>query len=129
LVKSIQDKQLSNVVIATGDVHQNIVGYVPARDEEPDRNQVATEFVCTSISSLGDGRDVKVRGPDWRPIIARNPNVLLANGQRGYQVFDVTPGEWRTDIMKVDKVSDHSGQLSRLASFTIESGSPLAISS
>lgn len=127
LVKSIQDKRLSNVVIATGDVHQNIVGYIPARDEEPDRDQVATEFVCTSISSLGDGRDVKVRGPDWRPIIARNPNVLLANGQRGYQTFTITPREWRTDIMKVDKVSDHSGQLSRLAAFTIEAGSPLAI--
>lgn len=127
LVKSIQDKQLTNVVIATGDVHQNIVGYIPARDEEPDRNQVATEFVCTSISSLGDGRDVKVRGSDWRPIVAGNPNVLLANAQRGYHAFTITPREWRTDIMKVDKVSDHSGQLSRLASFTIEAGSPLAI--
>jgi hypothetical protein len=28
--------------------------------------------------------------------------------------------------MKVDKVSDHSGALSRLASFTVEAGSPLA---
>jgi len=127
LVKSIQDKQLSNVIISTGDVHQNIVGYLPAREEEPDRNQVATEFVCTSISSLGDGRDIKVRGPDFRPIIARNPNLLMANGQRGYHTFTITPREWRTDIMKVDKVSDHSGQLSRLASFTVEAGSPLAI--
>ena len=126
---AIQNKQLTNVVIATGDVHQNIVGYVPARDEEPDRNQVATEFVCTSIASLGDGQDVKVRGPDWRPIIAANPNLLLANGQRGYHAFTISPREWRTDIMKVDKVSDHSGQLSRLASFTIEAGSPLAIPS
>lgn len=127
LVRSIQEKQLSNVVIATGDVHQNIVGYVPARDDEPDREQVATEFVCTSISSLGDGQDVKVRGPDWRPIVASNPNILFANGQRGYHAFTVTPREWRTDIMKVDKVSDHTGTLSRLASFTIEPGSPLAV--
>ena len=129
LAKAIQDRQLSNVVISTGDVHQNIVGYVPARDEEPDRNQVAAEFVCTSISSLGDGQDQKVRGPDWRQIIARNPNLLLANGQRGYQTFTISPKEWRTDIMKVDKVSNHAGQLSRLASFTIEAGSPLAIQS
>lgn len=129
LVSAIEDKELTNVVIATGDVHQNIVGYVPARDEAPDRDQVATEFVCTSISSLGDGEDVKVRGPDWRPIVARNPNLLMANGQRGYHAFTLTPQEWRTDIMKVDKVSDHSGQLSRLASFTIEQGSPLAIQS
>ena len=126
LVRAIKDRNLSNVIIATGDVHQNIVGYVPANDEEPDRNQVATEFVCTSISSLGDGRDVKIRKPDFRPIIARNPNLLFANGQRGYHAFTVTPTSWRTDVMKVDKVSDHSGQLSRLASFTVEPGSPLA---
>lgn len=61
-----------------------------------------------------------------RPIIARNPNLLFANGQRGYHAFTVSPKEWRTDVMKVDKVSDHSGALSRLASFTVEAGSPLA---
>ena len=125
LVKSIQDKQISNVVIATGDVHQNMVGYVPAKDEEPDRNQVATEFVCTSISSLGDGQDIKVRKPDWRPIVASNPNLLLVNGQRGYHAFTITPKTWRTDIMKVDKITDKSGKLSRLATFTVEAGSPL----
>lgn len=127
VVAAIQEKQISNAVIATGDVHQNIVGYVPARDDEPDRNQVATEFVCTSISSLGDGKDRKVRGADFRKIIAGNPNVLFANGQRGYHVFSISPKEWRTDIMKVDKVSTRDGKLSRLAAFTVEHGSPLAI--
>lgn len=126
LVKSIRDKQVDNVVIATGDVHQNIVGYIPERDDAPDRDQVACEFVCTSISTLGDGRDVKIRKPDFRPIIARNPNLLFANGHRGYHVFTITDRQWRTDMMKVDTVSDHNGQLSRLASFVIDSGSPLA---
>jgi len=126
LVKAIEEKKPANVIIATGDVHQNMVGYVPARDEEPDRNQVATEFVCTSISSLGDGQDVKPRNADWRSLVAQNPNMLLVNGQRGYHVFTITEGSWRTDIMKVDKVSDHTGRLSRLASFTVEPGSALA---
>jgi alkaline phosphatase D len=129
LVEAIRAKNLSNVIIATGDVHQNIIGYVPARDEEPDRNQVATEFVCTSISSLGDGQDIKVRGPDYRQVIASNPNVFFANGQRGYQVFNIDSDTWRTDVMKVDKVSDHTGQISRLAAFTVEKGSALAIPS
>lgn len=129
LVEAIKRKNISNAIVATGDVHQNIVGYIPRRDDEPDGNQVATEFVCTSISSLGDGKDVKVRGPDFRKVIAKNPNVLFANGQRGYHVFNVGPQSWRTDIMKVDKVSDDTGRLSRLASFTVETGSPLAIPS
>lgn len=129
LVQSIRRKNIKNAVIATGDVHQNIVGYVPERDEEPDRNQAAIEFVCTSISSLGDGRDVKVRGPDFRKVIASNPNVLFANGQRGYQVFEIGAQAWQTHIYKVDKVSQPGGRLSRLAGFTVERGSPLAIPS
>jgi alkaline phosphatase D len=129
LVAAIRNKQVANAVIATGDVHQNIVGYVPARDEEPDRDQVATEFVCTSISSLGDGQDIKVRGPDFRKVIASNPNLFFANGQRGYHVHTIDQKHWRTDIMKVDKVSDQSGKLSRLAGFTVEQGTPLAIPS
>ncbi len=126
LVRAINEKRPGNVIIATGDVHQNMVGYLPLREEEPDRNQVATEFVCTSISSLGDGSDVKIRGGDWRAIVAENPNMLFINGQRGYQVFTLDADRWRTDIMKVDRVSDRSGRLSRLASFTVEAGSPLA---
>jgi alkaline phosphatase D len=129
LVASLRRKDIANAIIATGDVHQNIVGYLPERDDEPDRNQAAIEFVCTSISSLGDGQDVKIRGPDFRKIIARNPNVFFANGQRGYQVFDIGPRAWRTDIFKVDRVTRRDGQLSRLASFTVEPGSPLAIPS
>jgi alkaline phosphatase D len=129
LVQAIRKKNISEAIIATGDVHQNIVGYVPEREEEPDRNQAAIEFVCTSISSLGDGQDIKVRGPDFRKIIASNPNVLFANGQRGYQVFDVNENQWQTHIYKVDRVSRPGGQLSRLAGFTVEKGSPLAIPS
>jgi len=129
LVEAIRRKGIPNAVIATGDVHQNIVGYVPMRDDEPDGPPAAVEFVCTSISSLGDGRDIKVRGPDFRRIIARNPNVHFANGQRGYQVFEVNEREWQTRIMKVDKVSDKSGVLSRLAGFTLERDSPMVIPS
>ena len=129
LVQAIRKKNISEAIIATGDVHQNIVGYVPEREEEPDRNQAATEFVCTSISSLGDGQNIKVRGPDFREIIASNPNVLFANGQRGYHVFEVTEKHWQTQIYKVDRVSQPGGQLSRLAGFTVEKGSPLAIPS
>jgi alkaline phosphatase D len=129
LVQAIRRKNISEAIIATGDVHQNIVGYVPELDEEPDRNQAAIEFVCTSISSLGDGKDMKIRGPDFRKIIASNPNVLFANGQRGYHVFEINDRSWTTHIYKVDRVSRPGGLLSRLAGFTVEKGAPLAISS
>ncbi len=124
LVKAIQDKNLSNVVISTGDVHQNIVLQLPARDDELDKNPVAAEFVCTSISSLGDGQDLKTKGPDFNKVLSRSPHMLYANGHRGYQVFSITANEWRTDIMKVDKISDRSGKLSVLQSFTVENGVP-----
>ena len=124
LVATIQEKKLSNIIISTGDVHQNIVAQLPARDEELDKNPVAAEFVCTSISSLGDGQDLKIRGPDFSKVLAHSPHMLFANGHRGYQVFTINSKLWRTDIMKVDKITDRSGRLSLLQSFTVESGSP-----
>ncbi len=129
LVESLKKKNIKNAIIATGDVHQNIVGYLPEKDDEPDKNQMAVEFVCTSISSLGDGKDIKVRGPDFRKIIARNSNVFFANGQRGYHKFTITKDAWQTDIMKIDKITTKGGKLSRLAGFTALPDSPLVIPS
>ena len=45
---------LGNVVVLTGDEHENFAGILNDRDRP-----VAVEFVATSISSGGDGQDVR----------------------------------------------------------------------
>ncbi len=75
---------LDNVVVLTGDEHQNFAGLLHDRD-----TPVAVEFVATSISSGGDGSDLRA-GSDR--ILANNPQLKFINDQRGYLTCDVTPG-------------------------------------
>ena len=123
LVKSITDRKLTNVVIASGDAHLHLAGVVPVRDEEPDGPAAATEFLATSISSGGDG------APDspyaQRFLSGGNPNLALACNQRGYQTFDVTAREWRTDIKVLDRVQTPGGKLSVLARFAVTPDAPV----
>ena len=121
LVRNIQNHALTNVVIATGDVHKHHAGVLPGREGALDSPPIATEFVCTSISSGGDGYDM---APGWETVAADNPQCKLSNGRRGYQVFDIRPGAWTTDLRVVDKVSAPGGRLSTLARFTVEPGRP-----
>ncbi|MDG2520439.1 alkaline phosphatase D family protein [Caulobacter segnis] len=117
LIEAIEARGLTNVVIASGDAHHHYAGVVPARDEEPDGRAAATEFLATSISSEGDGTaDMTLSAQ----LLRDNPNLKLHNQQRGYQLFDVTPAEWRTTLKVMDKVTTPGGQISTLKSFVVE---------
>jgi alkaline phosphatase D len=107
---------LDNVVVLTGDEHQNFAGIL--HDGE---TPVAVEFVATSISSGGDGSERR-RGSDR--VLAHNPQLKFINDQRGYAVCDVTPDEWRTSFMVLDQVSAPGGTLRKRAVGTVERGKP-----
>jgi alkaline phosphatase D len=105
---------LDNVVVLTGDEHQNFAGLLTDGD-----TPVAVEFVATSISSGGDGSERR-RGSDR--VLAANPQLKFINDQRGYAVCDVTPEEWRTSFMVLDRVSAPGGTLRKRAVGTVERG-------
>ena len=105
---------LDNVVVLTGDEHQNFAGLLHDGD-----TPVATEFVATSISSGGDGSDQRA-GSDH--ILAENPQLKFINDQRGYVTCDVTPDEWRTNFMVLDRVSTPGGTLSKRATWAVAHG-------
>ncbi|MDP9424192.1 MAG: alkaline phosphatase D family protein [Pseudomonadota bacterium] len=107
---------LDNVIVLTGDEHQNFAGLLHDRDKP-----VAVEFVATSISSGGDGQDLR---PGSDTILANNPQLRFVNDQRGYLTFDVTPDEWRTNFMVVDRVRTPDGALSKRATWSVARGEP-----
>ena len=107
---------LNNVVVLTGDEHTNYAGLLHDRDRP-----VAVEFVGTSISSDGDGQDVPSFAAAY---LANNPQLKFINNQRGYLACDVTPDEWHTDFMVVDRVSTRGGQLSKRATWSVARGEP-----
>jgi alkaline phosphatase D len=106
---------LDNVVVLTGDEHQNWAGLLHDDRDRP----VAVEFVSTSISSGGDGQDLR---PGSDTILANNPQLEFVNDQRGYLTCDVTPDEWRTNFMVVDRVSTPGGTLSKRATLAVAHG-------
>ena len=107
--------RLDNVVVLTGDEHQNFAGQLFDGDRP-----VAMENVITSISSGGDGRDLR-NGADV--LMAANPQVKFMNDQRGYGVCEVTPDAWQTHYMVLDRVSSPGGTISRRATATMARGS------
>jgi alkaline phosphatase D len=107
---------LDNVVVLTGDEHRNFAGLL--HDGE---RPVAVEFVSTSISSDGDGQDVPPGAATW---LSNNPQLKFINDQRGYLICDVTPDEYRTNFMVVDKVSTQDGKLSKRATLAVTRGEP-----
>jgi len=121
LVRTIRDRELSNVVIATGDVHKHHAGVVPSIEGDLASTPVATEYVCTSISSGGDGSDDPV---GWDEVPAHNPHTALVNDKRGYQVFEVSPDRWQTSVVAVDRVSVRGAPKRTVAKLTTEHGMP-----
>ena len=109
-------KGLDNVVVLTGDEHQNFAGLL-----HDGAKPVAVEFVSTSISSGGDGSDQR---PGSDIILKNNPQLKFINDQRGYLTCEVTPDAWTTRAMVMDQVSAPGGQIRARATMTVPRGTP-----
>jgi alkaline phosphatase D len=121
LVRFLQDRQVANPVVLTGDIHTNWVNDIKVdfdREEDP---AVATEFVGTSISSGGDGAEKR---DDTDGVLADNPFVKFYNAERGYVRCEVTPDQWKSDYRVVPVISKPGGDCLTRASFVVENGKP-----
>lgn len=107
---------LDNVIVLTGDEHQNFAGDLVSGD-----SVVATEFVATSISSGGDGSDLRAGSEQF---MAFNPELKFVNDQRGYLTCEVTAEAWKTNYMVVDKVSARDSTLTKRATAEVAHGTP-----
>jgi len=112
-------KGLGNVVVLTGDEHQNWVGEL--RQKEGKGDAVAVEFVVTSIASDGDGSDTR---PGMDDVMAENPFLKLYNYQRGYALCEVTPDTWQTQLRVLDKVTVRDMPIRTRATVTVPHGRP-----
>jgi alkaline phosphatase D len=122
LVRFLADRKISNPVVLTGDIHSNWANELRVDDRQHDSKVVASEFVCTSISSGGNGPKSLI-GLDQMK--AANPAVKFFNSNRGYVRCVVTPQSWKTDYVEVADVLVADSPVTTSASFVVEAGSPL----
>jgi alkaline phosphatase D len=120
LIDSIQRRELTNVVIASGDFHRNIVGALPAREDAPGGKAVAVEFLATSISTNGDGGPL----PEVPRELPINPHLRMINNVRGYHLHDISPKHWKTDVKVMDQVQTPGGAIRTLASYVVTPDQP-----
>lgn len=121
LMKFLDDRQISNPVVLTGDIHSNWVNELRVNDRREEDPIVATEFVATSLSSGGNGPE---KPGNLDAILAENPCVKFHNAERGYIRCDLTADRWKSDYMVVDDVLKPGGRTFERASFVVEAGSP-----
>lgn len=108
---------LDNVIVLTGDEHQNWAGLLHDARERP----VAVEFVTTSIASGGNGQDLR---PGSDTILANNPQLKFVNDQRGYHVHEVGREAWVTQVRVMDQVRTRGGAIATRATLTVPHGEP-----
>ncbi|MEU1521916.1 alkaline phosphatase D family protein [Nocardia rhamnosiphila] len=114
-------RSVRNLVVITGDRHENYAADLRADPADPRTPVVAAEFTGTSITSGGDGIDIGGRGTE---LLAANPDLKFCNGQRGYARVEVDAQEWRTDFRVLPYVSRPGAPISTRASYVVEDAVP-----
>ncbi len=124
LLQFLSDHQITNPVVLTGDVHTNWVSDLKVDFDRPESPTVGTEFVGTSITTKGDGKQaVEIE----KVVQAANPFVRFFNDERGYVRCELTADEWRSDYRTVPYVSRPGAPCVTRAAFVVENGRPGAV--
>jgi alkaline phosphatase D len=121
LLNFLQQRQPSNPVVITGDIHSSWVHDLKADFNNPSSATVGTEFVGTSISSDFPAQFIA-------PVTAAlpgNPHTKFFDGAfRGYVRCNLNGDRWQSDYRVVSTILEPDAPISTLASFVVENGQP-----
>ncbi|WP_345433353.1 alkaline phosphatase D family protein [Actinoallomurus vinaceus] len=121
ILAAVQERDVRNLVVITGDRHQNYAADLKRNFDEPDSPTVASEFVGTSVTSGGNGTDIDDTG---RTFLAANPHMKFYNAQRGYVRVNVNRERWHSDFQVLPYVTTPGAPVSTRASFVVEDRRP-----
>ncbi|HEY1709042.1 MAG TPA: alkaline phosphatase D family protein [Rhizomicrobium sp.] len=117
LLQQIQDSKPANPVVITGDIHSFWANDLKLDFDNPDSPTVATEFVGSSVTSMGP------KPGQFEAFLPDNPHMKYFNGSnRGYVSVDVSRKEMNVRFRAVTDVTDPKTDIRTLAAFTLEDG-------
>lgn len=106
-----------NVLVLGGDVHRHVAANLRRRPEDLRSPVVASEFVCSSLTSRGLSETLTAA------IRASNPDLLhVRSDERGYALIEVRPEAARCDFRATSFPVQKEARLHSQARFTVESG-------
>ncbi len=121
LMQFLHDNRVANPIVLTGDIHSNWANELKIDFDDTASPTVASEFVGTSITSGGDGKNNQEARA---AVMADSPFVKFYNTERGYVRCDVTPERWQSDYQVVPYVTRKGSPQITRASFVVEQGKP-----
>ncbi len=117
LFDALVEHRVANPVILGGDVHSFNVSELKRDFDDPASAAVASEFVCTSITSQAWPQ---AKLDEFLP---DNPHLKLVDSRnRGYVRVELAPGLLRADLRAMETVQRRDAPCSTLASFVVEDG-------
>lgn len=121
LLSGAQANGVDNLVVITGDRHQNYAADLLADYDDPESRVVASEFVGTSVTSGGNGADMTTGGES---LLRANDHLKFFNGQRGYVRTRLTRETLTSDFRVIPYVDRPGAPVSTRATYVVENGRP-----
>ena len=117
LLRAIAEPGVSNVLNLGGDVHRHVAAHLRRRPNDPASPIVASEFVCSSVTSHGLSEAV------MGLMRTSNPDMVHARGdERGYALIDITPQAAVCEFRGTPFPAHADARLHTQARFVVENG-------
>ncbi|MBD2502545.1 alkaline phosphatase D family protein [Anabaena azotica] len=121
LLNFLEQRQPSNPVVITGDIHSSWVHDLKVDFNNPLSATVGTEFVGTSITSDFPTASIAT----VQAALTDNPHTKFFNATyRGYVRCQLTRELWQSDYRAVSSILEEKATINTLASFVVENGQP-----
>ncbi|MBD2018867.1 alkaline phosphatase D family protein, partial [Leptolyngbya sp. FACHB-36] len=121
LLEFLEQRQPSNPIVLTGDIHSSWVHDIKRDFNSPDSQTLGTEFVATSITSDFPTQFIE-------PVtlaLSNNPHTKFFDGAfRGYVRCTLSRDRWQSDYRVVSTITEPEATIRTLASFVVEDGKP-----
>ncbi|MBC7610532.1 MAG: alkaline phosphatase D family protein [Polaromonas sp.] len=117
LLQTIADAKLADVVTLGGDVHRNVAAQLRLRPNDSKSPIVASELVCTSVTSHGGNPKTVER------MLRSNPDIAYARtDERGYCLLTVTPQQMACDFRATQDAEQADAVLQTSQRYVVERG-------
>jgi alkaline phosphatase D len=123
VLTQVHDSGLEDLVVITGDWHSAFVDDIRPDFDDTSSPVIGTEFTAHSVTSGGYPADWnKINGPLMGKA---NPHLTYFEGNRyGYDVYEVTPERWSTQMRVIADRRDPASPVTTLTTFHVDRGRP-----
>jgi alkaline phosphatase D len=117
LLGLLRDRRVANPVVLTGDIHSFWANDLKVDFADTAAPAVASEYVCTSITSRGAPHEM------FAAFLPENPHIRFMDARvHGYAACTVERDRWTTTFRAVESVLDRAGGIRNLVTFVTENG-------